>query len=64
MNVTTFRRTATLEVKNLIVRAAQEVLSDPDFSMELDEGAKRRLRKELAGKQKTSPLSEIKEKYS
>jgi len=46
-----------------IIRAAYQVLSDPDFRLELSNKAKRRLRQALISKKKTVSFSEIKKKY-
>ncbi|OGF71880.1 hypothetical protein A3E06_00450 [Candidatus Giovannonibacteria bacterium RIFCSPHIGHO2_12_FULL_44_42] len=50
------------EVKNYVVRAVNEVLSDPDFGLELSKEAQKRLC-QAAKSKKTVPFSEIKKKY-
>ena len=51
------------EVKSFIVQAIYEVLNDPDFGLELNEKAKKRLRRALISKQKTISFSEVKKRY-
>ena len=50
--------------QNLIVRAVHEVLSDPDFGLELTDRAKRRLLLTKEFKGKGVSFSEIKKKYA
>jgi len=64
MAITTItKKELTKEVKTFIVRLVNEILSDPDFGLELSEKAKKRLRQTLAPKQKTISFSKIREKY-
>jgi len=60
-------KSSPLQTKNLralISEAAQEILSDPDFGLELGETAKRRLNRVLSiSPRKTTSLLEIKKKY-
>lgn len=51
------------ELEVSIIRAAYQVLSDPDFGLELDNKAKERLRQSLISKKKTVSFSEIKKKH-
>ena len=52
------------QLQMLIVRAVQEVLSDPDFGLELTVQARKRLREAQKAKiRKTISLEEIKRKY-
>jgi hypothetical protein len=46
-----------------IIRAAYQVLSDPDFRLELSNKTKKRLHQALISKKKTVAFSEIKKKY-
>lgn len=52
-----------LDTKSFIVHAIKDIVSDPDFGLELSESAKKRLRKEKVLNGKTVPFSEIKKKY-
>ncbi len=53
-----------VSLRHLVVRAVQEILSDPDFGLSLSERAKQRLRQASGGKTaKAIPFSEIKKKY-
>jgi len=63
MATLTITRKLTKEVKTFIIQVVNEVLSDPDFGLELNEKAKKRLRQANVSKQKTVPFSEIKKKY-
>jgi len=47
-------------IRKTVVETIQEVLRDPDFSLELQEWVKKRLRKRT---RKLIPFEEIKEKY-
>ncbi|NCN25928.1 hypothetical protein AUJ30_00585 [Candidatus Wolfebacteria bacterium CG1_02_39_135] len=63
MATITISKKLNKEVKSFIVQAIYEVLNDPDFRLELNEKAKKRLRRALIPKQKTIPFSEIKKRY-
>lgn len=63
MSATAIPKKLTGEIKLFIVRAIEEVLSDPDFGLELTERAKRRLRQAAGSKRKNISFSEIKKKY-
>ena len=60
---TIFKKTEG-EMKALIARVIQEVLSDPDFGLELTEQAKKRLRRTTQSNRKGISLSKIKQRYS
>ncbi|MEK7138017.1 MAG: hypothetical protein AAB787_00770 [Patescibacteria group bacterium] len=60
--IATKRKTGTKNLRALIFEAAQEILSDPDFALELSDSVKKRL-KVSRTKSKTKSLSEIKKKY-
>ncbi|MDP3012863.1 MAG: hypothetical protein Q8M92_01385 [Candidatus Subteraquimicrobiales bacterium] len=51
------------ELESSIIRAVYQVLSDPDFRLELSDKAKERLHQALISKGKTISFSEIKKKY-
>lgn len=51
------------ELEVSIIRAAYQVLSDPDFGLELSNKAKKRLRQAETGNKKTISFLEIKKKY-
>lgn len=59
---TTKSKTGTKNIRALIFEAAQEILSDPDFALELSDSVKKRL-KVSKKNSKTKSLSEIKKKY-
>lgn len=65
MSITVLPRKLTGEVKTFIMQAIYETLGDPDFGLELSEGAKKRLRKAKTrlSRQKTVPFLEIKKRY-
>lgn len=63
MPTTTISKKLTPQIKTFILRAIHEILSDPDFGLELSEKAKKRLRQAASSKQKTISFSEIKKKY-
>lgn len=62
MSTATLPRRVEGETKSLIMQAVNEILSDPDFGLELTKEAKARLKK-FARDRKTIPFSEIKKKY-
>ena len=64
MATATISKKITKEMKTFIIQAIYEIISDPDFGLELNEKAKKRIRQALASKQKTISFSEIKKKYS
>jgi len=51
------------EIKTFIMGAIQEILTDPDFGLELSAEPKRRLGQAPKLRKKAIPLSEIKKKY-
>ncbi len=59
----TSKNTGVKNLRAMIAEAAQEVLSDPDFGLELSATAKKRLLQARLTLRKTSPLSEISRKY-
>ena len=59
---TTKSKTGTKNIRALISEAAQEILSDPDFALELSDSVKKRLKTSKTNS-KTRSLSEIKKKY-
>lgn len=62
--ITAIKKNFNTEIKPLIMRAIHEVLSDPDFGLELTERAKRRLRKARISRQRRGiPFSDIKKNY-
>lgn len=63
MPTKTLSRQLNPEMKTFIMRAIQEILSDPDFGLELSEEAKRRLGQASRLRKKSIPLSEVKKKY-
>ena len=63
MNTVTIPKNLTNEIKSFVVQAIEEVLSDPDFGLELSEKAKKRLGYARISKKKNIPFSEIKRKY-
>lgn len=62
MSMITLSKRVEGETKSFIMRAIYEVLSDPDFGMELTKEVKARL-KRVARDRKTIPFSEIKRRY-
>ena len=46
-----------------IAQAVAEILTDPDFGLELRPAVRKRLEKIRSGKIKTIPLAQIKKKY-
>lgn len=64
MTIATIPKKITKEMKTFIVQAICEILSDPDFGLELNEKVKKRLRQALVSKQKTISFLEIKKRYS
>jgi len=63
MTTITIPKKLNKEVKSFIVQAIYEVLNDSDFGLELNEKAKKRLRRALISKQKTISFSEVKKRY-
>lgn len=63
MSTKTLSKQLNPEIKTFIMRAIQEILTDPDFGLELSEEAKKRLQQASGISRKTIPLSEIKKKY-
>ena len=61
--ITIGNKKTSIKIKALVAQAVSEVLSDPDFGMELTEHAKRRLEKARKQKGKSIPFSEIKKRY-
>ncbi len=51
------------EIKFLITRALNEILSDSDLGLELSGKTKKRLHQASVSRQKTVSFSEIKKKY-
>lgn len=51
------------EFKTFVAQIVEEIVTDPDFGLELSEKAKERLRQAKVYKGKTSLLSDIKRKY-
>ena len=64
MLTTTTKKRLDSEFRALIARAIAEVLTDPDFGLELSEEAKKRLRRALTSRTKTISFSEIKKRYA
>lgn len=50
------------QAKAFIAQAIRDIMSDPDFGLELTSGAKKRLARARASKRRVS-LAEIKERY-
>lgn len=63
MNTIIIPKKINKELELSIIRAAYQVLSDPDFRLELSNKAKERLYQALISKKKTVSFSEIKKKY-
>lgn len=63
MNTVTIPTKTNKELEVSIVRAAYQVLSDPDFGLELSNKAKKRLRQAETCDKKTISFLEIKKKY-
>lgn len=59
----TTQRKLNGEIKSLIMRAVHEVLSDPDFGLELSQKARVRLRKARSSKSRGIPFATTKRKY-
>ena len=57
------KNTGVKNLRAMIAEAAQEVLSDPDFGLELSSTAKKRLLQARLALRKTSSLSAISKKY-
>lgn len=51
------------DTKAFITEAIQDIVSDPDFGLELSDEVKKRLAKAKKSPRKTVPLSEIKKEY-
>lgn len=51
------------ELKTFVAQIVEEIVTDPDFGLELSEKAKKRLRQATTYKGKTFLLSDIKEKH-
>lgn len=51
------------EFKTFVAQIVEEIVTDPDFGLELSEKAKKRLRQAGIYKGKTFLLSDIKKKY-
>ena len=49
--------------RTFIVEAIRDIMSDPDFGLELTEQAKHRLKLAKTSKKKNKPLSQIKREY-
>lgn len=49
--------------KTFIVQAIKDIVSDPDFGLDLTKIAEKRLSRARVGEEKTTTLSEIKKKY-
>lgn len=60
--ITTKNKAEVKNIRTLISEAAQEILSDPDFALELSDSAKKKLRVSRVNT-KTKSLAEIKKKY-
>lgn len=52
-----------ISTKTFIVQAIKDIMDDPDFGLELTKKTEKRLKQARTGKEKTTPLFEIKEKY-
>ncbi|MEK9175458.1 MAG: hypothetical protein AAB795_02590 [Patescibacteria group bacterium] len=64
LNTINTRKKSNIDVKVLVMRAVSEVLSDPDFGLEMRMQAQKRLREANVYYGKTISFSEIKRKYS
>lgn len=60
---TSHKKAQGIEFKAYISQAVNEVLTDPDFGMELSEKAKKSLRAARGAKEKTISLAAIIKKY-
>ncbi len=63
MSTITIPKKINKKLELSIIRAAYQVLSDPDFGLELSDKAKERLHQALIFNKKTASFSEIKKKY-
>lgn len=63
MTTITIPKKINKELELSIIRAAYQVLSDPDFRLELSNKTKEKLRQVLISKGETVSFSEIKKKY-
>ena len=62
-NIYSISKKPSIDVRAFVMRAVSEVLSDPDFGLELRTQAKKRLREANLYNGKTISFSEIKRKY-
>ena len=62
-NVLTIPKKIPGAIRGLIAQAMQDVLSDPDFKLELTALAKKRLLKEQTDKSKRVSFAEIKKRH-
>ena len=60
----THTREVTDIIRQEVIKVLREMLSDPDFGLELTAYAKKRLRQTMKSKGKGIPFSEIKKKYN
>lgn len=61
--VTKISKTIEANTKAFIVQAIKDIVSDPDFGLELTKRAEGRLKRAQTVNGKTTPLSEIKKAY-
>lgn len=61
--ITKVAKKLEVDTKAFIAQAVKDIISDPDFGLELSKKAEKRLRQVEAKRGKTSSLSDIKKKY-
>lgn len=59
----TIPRKFSKQFKTFVVQTVHEVLTDPDFGLELKESVKKRLRRARVSRGRTISLLEIKRRY-